>query len=274
MPRLSCGFFAVRKDAPSSVTACAVTPSPSGKALGARKNRPGLRPGRSLTPEPGGASLFRERPLQPPSFPIAALAAICSASFLLRPCPLPTGVPFRSTSTKSACRGPDPPRPPAGRPAPARSPAGPAPGGRSYSPGLGQAGHLPAEDEFLYDLPGRADAAVQIDRSQHRLYGVCLDGGPVAAAAGLLPPCPASDTLPAPGPGPPPPGSPRTPGRSGCGSAPPPAGPGGSGTGGLPPPSPEWSRPEIPAVRCSAAFPRLSLAQELWVSAFSSSSRL
>ena len=75
---------------------------PSGKALGEHvKTAPACGPGRSLTPEPGGASLFRGAgPLQPPSFPIAALAAICSASFLLRPCPLPTGVPFRSTSTK------------------------------------------------------------------------------------------------------------------------------------------------------------------------------
>ena len=32
---------------------------PVGRRWGARKNRPGLRPGRSLTPEPGGASLFR-----------------------------------------------------------------------------------------------------------------------------------------------------------------------------------------------------------------------
>ena len=30
----------------------------------------------------------------------AALAAICSASFLLCPSPEPTGYPFRSTSTK------------------------------------------------------------------------------------------------------------------------------------------------------------------------------
>ena len=37
---------------------------------------------------------------QPPSFAMAALAAICSASFLLWPLPEPTGVPFRSTSTK------------------------------------------------------------------------------------------------------------------------------------------------------------------------------
>ena len=34
------------------------------------------------------------------SFPIAALAAICSASFLLRPWPWPMGTPFRSTSTE------------------------------------------------------------------------------------------------------------------------------------------------------------------------------
>ena len=37
---------------------------------------------------------------QPPSFAMAAFAAICSASFLLCPLPAPTGVPFRSTSTK------------------------------------------------------------------------------------------------------------------------------------------------------------------------------
>ena len=34
------------------------------------------------------------------SFAMAALAAICSASFLLCPSPEPTGSPFRSTSTK------------------------------------------------------------------------------------------------------------------------------------------------------------------------------
>ena len=36
-------------------------------------------------------------------------------------------------------------------------------------------------------LPGLADAPVQIDRSQHGLHRVRLDGGTVAAAAALLP---------------------------------------------------------------------------------------
>ena len=55
---------------------------------------------------PFGAARLRsqKRPkldgFQPPSFAMAALAAICSASFLLWPLPEPTGVPFRSTSTK------------------------------------------------------------------------------------------------------------------------------------------------------------------------------
>ena len=54
---------------------------------------------------PFGAARFRSQEaeldgFQPPSFAMAALAAICSASFLLWPLPEPTGVPFRSTSTK------------------------------------------------------------------------------------------------------------------------------------------------------------------------------
>ena len=51
----------------------------------------------------GSLSLAKEAELdgfQPPSFAMAAFAAICSASFLLWPLPEPTGVPFRSTSTK------------------------------------------------------------------------------------------------------------------------------------------------------------------------------
>ena len=50
----------------------------------------------------GSLPLAKEAPLAgyPPSFAMAALAAICSASFLLWPLPEPTGSPFRSTSTK------------------------------------------------------------------------------------------------------------------------------------------------------------------------------
>ena len=54
-------------------------------------------------------------------------------------------------------------------------------------PGAVQPLDLPAEDIPLDDLPGRSDAAVQIDRRQHRLHRVGLDGGPVPSAAGLLP---------------------------------------------------------------------------------------
>ena len=53
-------------------------------------------------------------------------------------------------------------------------------------PGAVQSLDLPAEDIPLDDLPGRADAPVQIDRRQHRLHCVGLDGGALPAAAGLL----------------------------------------------------------------------------------------
>ena len=53
-------------------------------------------------------------------------------------------------------------------------------------PGAGQSLHLPAEDILLYDLPGRSDPAVQINRGQHCLHSVRLDGGALSAAAGLL----------------------------------------------------------------------------------------
>ena len=55
-------------------------------------------------------------------------------------------------------------------------------------PGLGQPGHLTAEDIFLDDLPGGADAPVQIDSGQHGLHRVGPDGGALASAAGLLAP--------------------------------------------------------------------------------------
>ena len=46
---------------------------------------------------------------------------------------------------------------------------------------------LPVQDELLDELPGRADAAVQVHGGQHRLHRVGNDGGPLPAAAGLLP---------------------------------------------------------------------------------------
>ena len=42
------------------------------------------------------------------------------------------------------------------------------------------------EDKVLNQPPGGADAPVQIDRGQHRLHRVGLDGGPGAPAPQLL----------------------------------------------------------------------------------------
>ena len=53
-------------------------------------------------------------------------------------------------------------------------------------PGTGDALDLPAEDILLDDLPGRANTPVQIDRRQHGLHRVRLNGGTGTAAAGLL----------------------------------------------------------------------------------------
>ena len=64
-----------------------------------------LPPAKRLAPQRGGSlALTKEAEhlamFQPFSFSMAALAAFCSASFLLRPLPWPMGVPFRSTSTE------------------------------------------------------------------------------------------------------------------------------------------------------------------------------
>ena len=72
---------------------------PSGKKISGFQ--PEILLGRAV--RRGSLSLAKEAELdgfQPPSFAMAAFAAICSASFLLWPLPEPTGVPFRSTSTK------------------------------------------------------------------------------------------------------------------------------------------------------------------------------
>ena len=45
---------------------------------------------------------------------------------------------------------------------------------------------FPVQNEALDDLPGGADAAVQIDRRQHGLHCVRHDGRPLPAAAGVL----------------------------------------------------------------------------------------
>ena len=46
----------------------------------------------------------------------------------------------------------------------------------------------PVQDEALDELPGRADAPVQIDGRDDGLHRVGLDGGPLPAAAGVLAP--------------------------------------------------------------------------------------
>ena len=101
-----------------------------------------------------------DRRSTPPPYPfnlaIAALAAICSASFLLCPLPRPATSPFRSTSTKKRLSWSGPSlASQAVLQNLAALPLHQLLKGGLIVPGAGQPLHLPAEDILLYDLPGR-----------------------------------------------------------------------------------------------------------------------